>query len=128
MKLNVIKTDKAPKPAAWYEQGYRAGDFIYTAGVTGSDPVTGKLVAPGDIVKQTRQAIKNIEQILIAGGSDLGHVFKTLCFISDINKFQEFNETYKEFFPENPPARSTVQIGKFHEGVMVEIEVIAAVK
>ncbi len=128
MKAVRLHTDKAPQPGGWYSQAFRVGDLIYTAGVTANDPVTGELVAPNDIVGQTRQILKNMQIILEEYGSDLEHVFKTLVFVADIDQFQAFNEAYKEFFPENPPARSTMQIGKFNNGMAIEIEAIATVK
>lgn len=128
MKAVRLHTDKAPQPGGWYSQAFRVGDLIYTAGVTANDPVTGELVAPNDIVGQTRQILKNMQVILEEHGSDLEHVFKTLVFVADIDQFQAFNEAYKEFFPENPPARSTMQIGKFNNGMAIEIEAIATVK
>lgn len=127
MKAEVIKTTKAPKPGGWYSQAFRVGDLIFTAGVTANDPITQELIAPGDIVGQTRQIMKNMEQILLASGSDMSHVFKTLVFVSDIDQFNIFNEVYKEYFPENPPARSTMQVGKFNNGMVIEIEAIATV-
>lgn len=128
MKPIRLETDKAPQPGGWYSQAFRVGDLIFTAGVTANDPVTGELVAPGDIVGQTRQVLKNLKEILKEHGSDLEHVFKTLVFVEDIDRFPEFNEAYKEFFPVNPPARSTMQVGKFNHGMVIEIEAIAAVK
>lgn len=128
MKAEVIHTKKAPNPGGWYSQALRVGDLIYTAGVTANDPVTQELIAPGDIVGQTRQILRNMEQILQEAGSDLEHVFKTLVFVADIDQFEAFNEAYKEFFPENPPARSTMQVGKFNNGMVIEIEAIATVK
>lgn len=128
MKKVKIETDKAPKPGGWYSQAYRVGDMIYTAGVTANDPVTQKLVGPGDIVLQTRQTLLNLKEILLAAGSDLDCVVKTLVFIDDIEKFDLFNEEYKKFFPTDPPGRSTMQVGKFTGGMVIEIEAIAVVK
>lgn len=125
MKAVKITTDKAPKPGGWYSQAFRVGDLIFTAGVTANDPVTQELVGPGDIVKQTEQTLKNLDEILKEAGSDLKHVIKTLVFVSDIDDFDIFNETYKKFFPENPPGRSTMQIGKFNNGMVIEIEAVA---
>jgi len=127
MRAEVIKTEKAPNPGGWYSQGFKVGNLVFTAGVTANDPVTQELIAPGDIVGQTRQIMKNMDQILKAAGSDLQHIFKTLVFVADIDQFKLFNETYKEFFPEDPPARSTMQVGKFNNGMMIEIEAIATV-
>ena len=80
---------------------------------------------PGDIVGQTRETLKNLSAILKAAGTDLEHVFKTLVFVADIDKFNEFNEEYKKFFSKDPPARSTMEIGKFNNGMVIEIEAIA---
>lgn len=128
MKAQKIETNKAPQPGGWYSQAYRVGDLIYTAGVTANDPKTQELVAPDDMAGQTRQILKNMESILKEAGSDLSHIFKTLVFISDIDQFHIFDKTYKETFGENPPARSTIQVGKFKKGMMIEIEAIATVK
>lgn len=128
MKTEKITTAKAPEPGGWYSQAFRVGELVYTAGVTAHDPKTQQLVAPGDMTEQTRQVLKNMEQILLEAGSDLKHVIKTLVFVSDIDRFAEFNEAYKEFFPENPPARSTMEIGKFNNGMVIEIEAVAVVK
>ena len=66
--------------------------------------------------------------ILEEAGSDLEHVIKTLVFVSDINQFDKFNDEYIKFFPNNPPARSTMEVGKFNGGMVVEIEAVAVVK
>ena len=121
MEMKKISTSKAAQPGGWYSQAFRIGDLIYTAGITGVDPETGKLAAPDDIVSQTHQIMKNMK-------ADMDHVFKTLVFVADIDQFALFNETYRQYFPEDPPARSTMQVGKFNGGMTIEIEAIAVVK
>ena len=74
---------------------------------------------------QTEQILKNLEQILLAAGSDLSRVVKVQAFVKDIDEFDRFNEVYKRYFPTAPPARSTFQIGKFLGDVVVEIEAVA---
>lgn len=128
MELIKVDTSKAPVPGGWYSQAFRVGDMIYTAGVTANDPVTQQMIAPGDIVGQTEQILKNLEAILQEAGSDLKHVVKTLVFVKDIGDFQKFNETYKKYFPKDPPARSTMQIGNFLGDMVIEIEAIAVCK
>lgn len=125
--MKVVKTNKAAEPGGWYSQAYRVGELVYTAGITGTDPETQKLVSPGDIVAQTRMIMKNMKNILEEAGSDMQHVFKTLVFVQDIDEFSKFNEVYKEYFPNNPPTRSTMQVGKFNNGMVIEIEAIAEV-
>lgn len=126
--MRVIRTKAAAEPGGWYSQAYRVGNLIYTAGITGTDPKTNQLVAPGDIAAQTRMIMENMKHILEAAGTDMSHVFKTLVFVSDIDEFAKFNEVYKEYFPEDPPARSTIQVVKFNNGMVIEIEAIAEVK
>lgn len=125
--MNVVQTNKAAEPGGWYSQAYRVGNLVYTAGITGTDPETQKLVGPDDIEAQTRMIMKNMKNILEEAGSDMQHVFKTLVFVKDIDEFAKFNEIYKEYFPNNPPARSTMQVGKFNNGMVIEIEAIAEV-
>lgn len=127
MKIVKINTANAPQPGGWYSQAFVVGNMVYTGGVTAHDPKTQKLVAPGDIVLQTRQVLINLEQILLAAGTDLKHVIKTLVFVSNIDEFPVFNEEYKKFFPIDPPARSTMQVGKFLNGMVVEIEAVAVI-
>lgn len=128
MEKVVIKTDKAAKPGGWYSQAFKAGEFIYTAGITANDPVTHTMVAPGDIEGQTEQIIRNLKTILEEAGSDLDHVIKTLVFLKNIDDFAKFNEAYKKFFPTDPPARSTMQVGKFNGDMVIEIEAVAICK
>ena len=128
MEITKISTARAAQPGGWYSQAFRVGDLVYTAGITGTDPETGKLVGPDDIVAQTHQIMKNMQASLEEAGSDMDHVFKTLVFVADIDQFALFNETYRQFFPKDPPARSTMQVGKFNGGMAIEIEAIAVVK
>ena len=128
MEITKISTAKAAQPGGWYSQAFRVGDLVYPAGITGTDPETGKLVGPDDIVAQTHQIMKNMQAILEEAGSDMDHVFKTLVFVADIDRFSLFNETYRQYFPKDPPARSTMQVGKFNGGMAIEIEAIAVVK
>ena len=127
MKAVKIDTQNAAQPGGWYSQAFRVGELVYTAGITAADPATGQLVGPGDIAAQTHQIMKNMKAVLEAAGSDLEHVFKTLVFVADIDQFALFNETYRQYFPQDPPARSTMQVGKFNGGMVIEIEAIATV-
>lgn len=128
MEAIRISTERAPAPGGWYSQAYKIGNLIYTAGVTANDPETQKMVAPGDIIGQTEQIMKNMQAILEESGSDLAHIIKTMVFVKDIEDFAKFNEAYKKFFPNNPPARSTMQVGNFLGDMVIEIEAIATEK
>lgn len=124
MKIEVISSPEAPKSVGPYSQATRAGDFIFCAGQAGFDPKSGRIV-DGGIGEQTRQVLRNLSAVLEAAGSGLDRVVKVTVFLHDWKYFAEMNETYAEFFPEQPPARSTVQGARWPEGSLVAIEAIA---
>lgn len=122
----VIVTDKAPKAIGPYSAGIRSGNMVFTAGQLGIDPATGNLV-PGGVEAETRQALQNLKNILESGGSSLAQVIKTTVFLRDMHVFSRMNSVYGEFFPEKPPARSTVQVAALPKDAAVEIEAIGVV-
>ncbi len=123
----IIHTENAPAPIGPYSQGVLASAaFLFTAGQIPLDPKTGELVQ-GDIKRQTRQVLENIEAILEAGGASLKSVVKTTVFLKDMDEFASMNEVYNEFFRDSAPARSTVEVARLPRNVKVEIEAIALV-
>lgn len=126
MKKKVIQTDKAPKAIGPYSQAIKTDTMIYTAGQIGFDPATMEIVS-GGVEEQTRQALTNLKNILEASGSSLEHVVKTLVFLQDMADFPKMNAIYTEYFHENPPARSTVQVAALPKGALVEIEAVALI-
>lgn len=123
MTKEVITTEKAPKALGPYSAGIKVGQFIYTAGQLGLDPVTNNL-AEG-IEAQTRQALTNLSAILEAAGGSMANVVKTTVFLQNLNDFAAMNAVYATFFGEKPPARSTVQVAALPKASLVEIEAIA---
>ena len=99
----------------------RAGDFIY---VSGQVPVADGAVVAGGIAEQTRQVLKNIESVLAMAGAAMSDVVKTTVILTDAKEFAEFNKTYAEFFPSEPPARTTSE-QKLMIDIKVEIDAIA---
>ncbi len=126
-KKQVIVTDKAPKALGPYSAGVRNGSFVFTAGQIGIDPATGKVVE-GGIEAETRRALTNLQAVLEAGGAKLADVMKTTVFLKDMGEFGKMNGVYAEFFGENPPARSAVQVAALPLGVAVEIEAVAIIQ
>jgi 2-iminobutanoate/2-iminopropanoate deaminase len=123
--FEVIATNSAPVSVGPFSQGTRARGFIFCSGQGAFDPATGQLV-PGGIKEQTRRVLRNIEAVLMVGGSDLGRVVKVTVFLSDWKYFKDMNEAYAEFFSSNrAPARSTVQGDRWPEGHLVAMEAIA---
>jgi len=124
MERHVIVTGLAPAAVGPYSQAVRVGDLVYTAGQLGILHNTGQFAGP-DIESQTRQALENLKAILEAAGSCMEHVIKTTVFLTDMGEFPRMNAVYAEFFPQSPPARSTVQVAALPLGARVEIEAVA---
>ena len=124
MPKQVISTDKAPAAVGAYSQGIIAKGLVFTAGQVPLVPGTSNL-AEGGIEAQTRQVMTNIQSLLEASGSSMSSVVKTTVFLADINDFAAFNAVYGEYFPQNPPARTTVQAGALPIGALIEVEAIA---
>ncbi len=124
MAKEIISTKEAPAAAGPYSQGVRAGPFLFTAGQVPLDPATGKLVE-GDIVVQVRRVMENLRAILAAAHMSFADVVKTTVFVKDLNQFSTINQVYAEYFPSNPPSRSTVQAAKLPLDAGLEIEMVA---
>lgn len=120
----VIHTDNAPPAIGPYSQGIAANGFVYTAGQGGVDPATRQLVE-GGVPAQTRQTLQNIAAILEAAGCSLADVIKTTVYLVNMDDFAAMNEVYATFFPDSPPARTTIQAAKLPMGLAVEIEAVA---
>ncbi len=120
----TVLTTKAPKPIGPYSQAIRTSGLIFASGQAGVDPETGKLVE-GGVEEQTRQVLTNIKSVLEAAGSNMGLVVKTTVFLKNMSEFPRMNAVYAEFFPTEPPARTTVAAAELPLNALVEIEAIA---
>jgi len=106
----------------------RLGNVLYVSGQVGVDPAT-KQVVDGGIGPQTRQTLENLKRALALAGATLDDVVKCNVFLTDISEFSAFNAVYREFFPTNPPSRTTVGTsGLSSPAMVVEIEAIAAAR
>ena len=127
MTKSIVLTKEAPSPIGPYNQGIiAAGHFVFIAGQIPLDPHSGQVIQ-GDIKTQTRQVLKNVRAILEKSGATMKQVVKTTVFMKDIGEFAGMNEVYAEFFVEEPPARSTVEVARLPRDVKVEIDAIALV-
>ena len=106
----------------------RVGNLLFLSGVTGNKPGGGGL-AEGGIEGQTRQALENVKASLALAGATLADVAKCTVFLTDAANFQSMNKVYREFFPTDPPARSTVVVAALvSPNALIEVECIAAAK
>jgi 2-iminobutanoate/2-iminopropanoate deaminase len=121
----IIATTEAPAAIGPYSQGIAAsGTAVFVSGQIPLDPVTGS-VAGSEIAVQARQVFQNLRAVLKAGGAELSDVVKTTVFLADMNDFAAMNAVYTEFFTENCPARSAVQVARLPKDVKIEVEAIA---
>ncbi len=127
MPKTIVLTKDAPAPIGPYNQGVVvSGTLVFTAGQIPLDPMTGTVVE-GDIKAQTRRALQNLTAILETAGATLESVVKTGVYIKDMNEFSAMNEVYGEFFKNNAPARTTVEVSRLPKDVRIEIEAVAEV-
>ena len=123
MNKEIISTKKAPSAIGPYSQGMIVGDLVFTSGQIPLNPENGELVT--EISKATVQVMANLSAVLEAAGSSLEKVIKTTIFLQDLNDFEKVNEIYGDYFKDNLPARSCVQVAKLPKGAIIEIEAIA---
>jgi 2-iminobutanoate/2-iminopropanoate deaminase len=119
-----ISSPGAPKAIGPYSPAVRAGHLLFVSGQVALDPATGNMV-DGGITEQTRRALDNIGELLLAAGRSFGDVVRTTVFLADMNDFAAMNEVYGQYFVEPYPARATVQVARLPKDARVEIDVIA---
>jgi 2-iminobutanoate/2-iminopropanoate deaminase len=124
MGKRIVNTDAAPKAIGPYSQAVVAEDMVYTSGQIAIDPVSGEVVH-GDIVEQTQRVLNNLSAVLCAAGASMRTVVKTTVFLKSMDDFGAMNAVYGEFFGDQPPARSCVQVSALPKDVLVEIEAVA---
>lgn len=118
-----VKTGRAPAAVGPYSQAVKAGGFLFISGQIPIDPATNELVN-GSSAAQAERVLHNIRNIVEDSGATMHDVVKTTIFLVDMNDFAEVNEVYAKYFPSEPPARATVQVGRLPKDVRVEIEAI----
>lgn len=121
--MKRINSEKAPKAIGPYVHATSADNILITSGQIGLDASTNELKA--EFADQVKQALDNLEQVLLAGHSDLAHVLKATVYLTDMGKFAEFNTIYADKFGESYPARTAIQVSALPLGAQVEIEAIA---
>jgi 2-iminobutanoate/2-iminopropanoate deaminase len=126
MKMRIASTDKAPKVIGPYSQAVICNGFAFLSGQIPLNPESGQII-PGNVADQTERVLENLKSILEACGASLESVVKTTVFLKDMGEFAAMNEVYGRYFPNNAPARSTVEAARLPRDVRVEIDCIAAV-
>ena len=120
----VMTAKAAPDVLGPYSLGIKTESLIFLSGTIGIDPDSGNLVS-GGVAVQARQALNNMQNILEENGASMNSVVKTTVFLTDIDDYTQVNAVYAEYFENEPPARSAVEVVALPGGAAVEIEAIA---
>lgn len=126
MRKEIISTDQAFVSKSPLSQAIKAGNFLFVSGQVPVDSKTMRVVAE-DFATQARFVLESLKAILLAAGSSLDRSVKITVFLTDMSRFQEMNEIYKEYFPEDPPTRTCIGVKELPRNSQIEIEAIAIV-
>ena len=121
--MEYVATNNAPNAIGPYSQAVKANGLLFTSGQIAINPATNTVEAK-TIEEQTTQVCENLKAVVVAAGTDMSKVVKTVCFLADINDFGAFNEIYGKYFT-SKPARSCVAVKDLPKGVLCEVELIA---
>ncbi len=124
MAKSVVYSASAPEPIGPYSQAIQVGNMLFMSGQVAIQKSTGNIIT-SSIEEETAQVMQNLADVLTAAGMDFSHVVKSTIFLKDMNNFPKVNEIYGKHFPQNPPARETVEVSRLPKDVNVEISCIA---
>jgi len=124
MTRQAISTSNAPAAIGPYSQAIVVGDLVFCSGQGSIDAATGEFLR-GTVEEETQRTLRNLGAVLDAAGVGFADVVKTTVFLADMNDFSAMNGVYATFFPDPPPARSTVAVKDLPKGFKVEIEAVA---
>jgi 2-iminobutanoate/2-iminopropanoate deaminase len=121
----IVNPPQSPPAVGPYNHAVRVGDLLFCSGQIPVDPANPSAPLTGDIQAQTTQALLNVQAILDHQGLTFAQVVKSTVFMTDLSEFSAMNEVYARFFPNEHPARSTIQVAALPRAAKVEIEIIA---
>ncbi len=125
MDKYIVSTDNAPSAIGPYSQAVGFANLLFLSGQIPLDPHTGTIVH-GSVSDQTERVMKNLKAVLEASNLGFDNVVKSTIYLSNMNDFSLVNEVYGKYFPDNPPARATIEVSRLPKNAMVEIDMIAA--
>jgi 2-iminobutanoate/2-iminopropanoate deaminase len=125
---SIINTPHAPAAIGPYSQATicRSGSLLFTAGQIPLDPVSGEIVGTG-IEQQARQVLENLRAIIEDAGASMANVLKVTIYVKNLQDYAALNKIYGSYFPENPPARSAVEVNRLPRDVLVEMDAIVEI-
>jgi reactive intermediate/imine deaminase len=125
--MEKVQIENAPAPKGHYSPAVVHNGLVYVSGQLPRNAETGE-VETGAIEAQTEFALRNVEQILLAAGSDLNHVLQMTIYVSEMELWDKVNETYARILGEHKPSRAIVPVKDLHFDTKIEIQAIAAVR
>lgn len=124
--MQQVTTAAAPTAGGHYSQGIVHGGFVFVAGQLPVVPGQAEH-RPGDVESQLVQAMRNVEAILVAGGSSLAKLVSVTIYVTDVAQWGRVNAAYAALMGEHRPARAIVPVPSLHYGYAIEIQAIGAV-
>jgi 2-iminobutanoate/2-iminopropanoate deaminase len=121
----IVDAAGAPAAVGPYSHAVRSGGLLFCSGQTPLDPETGVLVE-GTVGDRTRRCLDNLAAVCGAAGADLANAVRCGVYVTDLSVFAEVNAAYAEYFPGDPPARTTIGVASLPVGADVEIDAIVA--
>ena len=125
--MEKIQIEGTAIPKGHYSQGIVYNNTVYVSGQLPMN-LTTREIENGSIEAQTELALRNVEAVLLAAGSDLNHVVQMTIYVSEMELWDRVNEVYARVLGEHRPARAIVPVNGLHFGTKIEIQAIAAVK
>ncbi len=138
MSDEITKTEKAPKPVGAYPHARKVGNLLFLSGVgpreAGADKIPGvELDENGNIVSydieaQCHSVFKNIKIILQEAGSSWDKLVDVTVFLTNMKEdFKTYNRIYAEYFKDNQPCRTTIEINCLPTPIAIELKCIATI-
>jgi len=124
MEKKIISSEKIPAAIGPYSPAVKVGKLMFISGQLPVEPESGNLVK-GDIQKQTKQILENLTALLDLYSLALKNVVKTTVFLKNMSNFSAFNKAYAQYFTEEFPARSCIEVARLPKDAEIEIEAIA---
>lgn len=121
----TINADGAPAAIGPYSHAVAAGGLLFCSGQIPLDQSSGELVGK-TAQEQATQCLRNLEAVCEAAGTSLARAVRLTIFTTQMNRFEEINEAYAEFFADDPPARAVVGVAALPKAATVEIDAIVA--
>lgn len=126
MDKYIVSTEKAPSAIGPYSQAVGFANLLFLSGQIPIDPDTGAMMSASGVADQTERVMKNLQAVLEAANLGFENVVKTTIYLQNMNDFSMVNDVYGKYFPENPPARATVEVSRLPKNSLVEIDMVAA--